>query len=160
MNIPHFQSTIERARCEIMADVLAGIVPYDVSGFADLHDYTDANAYGGAFELWCEDEGDLSVDEYCVFLGRVQNDLDSWIRGGGLKLPARIEHVVRTWHQWSPREQELMVAVVEDVLQHCRDGLGNGFIQAWCRNVMMPALAKTCDTAEHPKTIRRAQRKS
>jgi len=38
---------IERSKTEIDADVRSGLIPVDVASFSELHDYVDANEYGG-----------------------------------------------------------------------------------------------------------------
>lgn len=40
----------KRAKKEILDDMASGIVPASVSSYSELHDYVDANGYGGAFE--------------------------------------------------------------------------------------------------------------
>ena len=64
--------TIERAKCEVLADIEAGSVPGTVTTFAELHDHVDANYYGGAFESWTDTEGDDSVQDSCDFWNAVQ----------------------------------------------------------------------------------------
>ena len=44
------RQVVERAKTEILADVASGTVPSTCASFSELHDYTDANGYGGAFE--------------------------------------------------------------------------------------------------------------
>lgn len=70
--------TVSRGRKEILADVRACIVPATVGSFADLHDYTDANKYGGAFEDSAHDADDAD------FWNAVQDHLNKWIESGGL----------------------------------------------------------------------------
>jgi hypothetical protein len=65
---------INCAKRQIRADIKKGLVP-EVRSFGDLHDYVDANCYGGM----CEDEvyevaGDL--------INEVQDALNEWIIGG------------------------------------------------------------------------------
>lgn len=67
-------STIDRAKREIVEDVLAGRVPCSVKSFAELHDHVDANGYGGAFEA--ADPNDTE------FWNAVQDAADSWIKSG------------------------------------------------------------------------------
>ena len=71
------EQTIERAKAEILADVASGTVPRTCASFSELHDYVDANGYGGAFERPF-DNGDTD------FWNAVQDAVDSWIKGGGL----------------------------------------------------------------------------
>jgi hypothetical protein len=69
---------VERAKAEILADVAAGTVPSTCASFSELHDYTDANGYGGAFERpFYNNETD--------FWNAVQDAVDAWIKQGGLK---------------------------------------------------------------------------
>jgi hypothetical protein len=69
---------VERAKAEILADVAAGTVPNTCASFSELHDYTDANGYGGAFERPFDNE---ETD----FWNAVQDAVDAWIKQGGLK---------------------------------------------------------------------------
>ena len=69
---------VERAKAEILADVAAGTVPNTCASFSELHDYTDANGYGGAFDRpFDNNETD--------FWNAVQTAVDGWIKQGGLK---------------------------------------------------------------------------
>jgi hypothetical protein len=42
---------VARAKREILEDIECGLVPSGVASFSELHDFVDANWYGGAFEL-------------------------------------------------------------------------------------------------------------
>ncbi len=81
--LPGFSSgelrqVVERAKTEILADVASGIVPSTCASFSELHDYVDANGYGGAFERpFDNNETD--------FWNAVQDTVDRWIKQGGLK---------------------------------------------------------------------------
>ena len=80
MKIPAWttlETTIERAKAEILADAAFGILPRTCASFSELHDYVDANGYGGAFE---HDFNNEETD----FWNRVQDVVDAWIKGGGL----------------------------------------------------------------------------
>lgn len=69
---------VERAKAEILADVASGTVPSTCASFSELHDYTDANGYGGAFESpFDNNETD--------FWNAVQDAVDRWIKQGGLQ---------------------------------------------------------------------------
>lgn len=70
-------AVVERAKREILAHVVAGIVPRTCASFSELHDYVDANGYGGAFERpFDNNETD--------FWNAVQDAVDRWIKQGGL----------------------------------------------------------------------------
>ncbi len=69
---------VERAKAEILADVASRTVPSTCASFSELHDYTDANGYGGAFERpFDNNETD--------FWNAVQTAVDRWIKQGGLR---------------------------------------------------------------------------
>jgi hypothetical protein len=68
---------IERAKREVLEDVAAGIVPATAAGFSELHDYVDANGYGGAFEDDAPDANDEIWNE-------LQDAVDAWIRSGDM----------------------------------------------------------------------------
>ena len=70
-------AVVARSKVEILEDMHAGIVPCHVSSFAELHDYVDANGYGGAFEEPFDGSG-----EACRFWNAVQDTLDAWIKAG------------------------------------------------------------------------------
>lgn len=71
---------VARAKTEVLEDVRDGIVPRDISRAFELHDYVDANEYGGmCAENFPEDmETDTTAEE--MFLA-----LDTWIQSGALK---------------------------------------------------------------------------
>ena len=62
------EAAIEQGKCEILEDITHGMVPGAVCSFADLHDFVDANEYGG----------DLSVADAII----VQAALDAWLVAG------------------------------------------------------------------------------
>lgn len=96
-----FGALVERVKQEIVADIRAGVVPRSVSSFAELHDYVDANCYGGVCEdeiyealIWHfsgrtgqPDPGVLAqiggmTDAMADYLNRVQASVDDWLRSG------------------------------------------------------------------------------
>lgn len=90
---------IARAKREIRADVDAGEVPVDVASFADLHDYADANCYGGADEptspiYYVSGEGgdDPKRAEWAARIHNfVMEHLDAWIKSGALRAAPPVE---------------------------------------------------------------------
>lgn len=60
---------VDIAKSEIRDDIASGQVPAEVGTFSDLHDYVDANQYGG----------ELTLEEAVV----VQDSVDQWLRAGG-----------------------------------------------------------------------------
>jgi hypothetical protein len=69
------QETIERAKAEVTRDIDRGTVPDTVASFSELHDYVDANGYGGAFE---QDFDNEQTD----FWNAVQDGVDAWLKAG------------------------------------------------------------------------------
>lgn len=73
---PSVASIVAKSKREILADMEKGVVPRSVTRFAELHNYVDANTYGG-MEAAVED-----LDPYeMVELGNaVQDQLDAWLQ--------------------------------------------------------------------------------
>lgn len=69
---------VRRAKREILRDIVKGTVPDSVGSFAELHNYVEANGYGGAFE---DDAPIASMDLW----NDVQNELDQWLRQRALE---------------------------------------------------------------------------
>ncbi len=74
---------VTRAKAEILEDIEKGIVPASVSTFGDLHEYVDANCYGGA----CEDDivewgFDGMTERYIDAVHEAQDRLNQWMVDG------------------------------------------------------------------------------
>jgi hypothetical protein len=85
--------TIARAKREVMFDITNKTVPATVASFSELHDYVDANYYGGAFEVSeamhsvcnsddADDTFGSGCDRCCGFWNDVQNAVDAWLKRG------------------------------------------------------------------------------
>lgn len=83
----------ERMKAEILADVENGIVPTSVSCFSELHEYVDANLYGGTEALLEQldaevpdtDEGhSAAMTALCHLANPAMDAVDAWIRSGGI----------------------------------------------------------------------------
>jgi hypothetical protein len=57
-----------------------------------------------------------------------------------MNLPERIETVIREWPQWSPAERAKMPQLIEEIMDHVRNGTGNGFVRSWCNRVLVPRI--------------------
>lgn len=93
--IPTLNETIEHMKQEILEDIKAGRVPADCPSFSSLHDYVDANCYGG----FCnDDEMQMLTDHFggidkdkgmpdalIDYLNEAQNSIDRWIKEYGIK---------------------------------------------------------------------------
>ena len=99
ITIPTIDESIERMKQEIIDDIKSGQVPADCPSFSALHDYVDANCYGG----FCEEAemqalmdhfGGLDEDEgmpaaLIDYLNETQNSIDRWIKEGGIQQHAQ-----------------------------------------------------------------------
>ncbi len=95
--IPTLNESIERMKAEILEDVKTGRVPATCPSFSSLHDYVDANCYGG----FCDnhemqaliehfggiDENKGMPESLIDYLNNAQNSIDQWINDGGIKAP-------------------------------------------------------------------------
>lgn len=93
--MPTLDESIERMKQEIIEDIKAGRVPADCPSFSALHDYVDANCYGG----FCEDdvmqallenyggrdENEGMPDELMNYFNEAQNSIDRWIKEVDIK---------------------------------------------------------------------------
>jgi hypothetical protein len=66
-----------RAVREIHEDIANGRMPIDVDTFSRLHDYVDANEYGGLCQI-----DDLEGDELHDFANTLQNRVNDWLAAG------------------------------------------------------------------------------
>lgn len=69
------EQAVERSKSEILADMLRGQVPSTCRSYSELHDYVDANEYGGA----CDEDSVLGPGEM-EFWSAVQEAVDQWLR--------------------------------------------------------------------------------
>lgn len=69
----------KRGKKEIQLDILDGTLPKDVKSFSQLHEYVDANKYGGFFDP------DYKLTYSYTFENDVQTLLDHWIKKRYLK---------------------------------------------------------------------------
>jgi len=71
-----FNTILETAKAEILEDIKTKLVPRTVADFSELHDYVDANYYGG----FCEENYEASKDY--EFENSVQSALNEWLKNG------------------------------------------------------------------------------
>jgi hypothetical protein len=69
-------AAVATAKDEISTHIRLGVVPPTVKRFGELHDYMDANLYGGGAFLFSLCGGD------CDILNAVQNAVDAWLWNG------------------------------------------------------------------------------
>lgn len=77
------EERIALAKRAILADVAAGNVPRTIRSFAKLHDYVDANEYGGWGQVDPKWEYRSGAD--APMANAVQVAIDAWIKAGGLR---------------------------------------------------------------------------
>jgi hypothetical protein len=81
------QQAVERSKAEILADLAEGVINSKgeqmtadaIGGFSDLHDYVDANCYGGL----CDDDYPYIIGSDDDPAGAVQDAVHAWLVTGG-----------------------------------------------------------------------------
>lgn len=76
----NLEKTIMRMKHEILHDIADGTVPADVMSFGDLHDYVDANVYGGFCDADNRLTDGLPSEQKADVLNYCQNVVDSWLK--------------------------------------------------------------------------------
>lgn len=74
------EEIIQQAKSEIIEDVANGVVPADVKNFSELHDYVDANMYGGL----CDEDSKVPFEPLDE-INEIQGAVSEWIESGQLK---------------------------------------------------------------------------
>ncbi|WP_232232654.1 hypothetical protein [Cupriavidus sp. amp6] len=79
---------IELGKAQIQQEIASGRIPLTVKTYSALHDYVDANEFGGL----CADDGDLphlfpraterDAEVFCEAANRVQQALETWLASG------------------------------------------------------------------------------
>jgi hypothetical protein len=59
------QEIIKEMKIEILRDIDEGVVRVAVSNFAELHEYVDANCYGGFCDESIVDEAAIDLAAHC-----------------------------------------------------------------------------------------------
>lgn len=72
-------AAVEDIKREVKSDVLDGTVSASVSSFSDLHDYVDANTYGGL----CDEGPESRASWGTASVVLVQDRVDAWLKQGG-----------------------------------------------------------------------------
>jgi hypothetical protein len=103
------QRAVTRAMQEIVRDTQAGILPPEVRDFSTLHDYVDANGYGGFFE---EEYQDVSIE----FVAEVQDRVNTWLEHGGAILPTMTVAQLRAALEGQPGDRYVIAFGAMDYL--------------------------------------------
>ncbi|CAM3373235.1 MULTISPECIES: hypothetical protein [Cupriavidus] len=93
-------NAIELGKAQIRQEIASGRIPPTVKTFSALHDYVDANEFGGL----CADDGDLprlfprvtesDAEAFCEAANQVQQALDTWLASGMEKVSMLISGLV------------------------------------------------------------------
>lgn len=93
-SVPTLEQTIARMQSEVLADVQSGKVNAAVSGFSQLHDYVDANEYGGFWDdalldaliqhFGGRDYNGAMPDGLMDYINAAQGAIDAWLQAGGI----------------------------------------------------------------------------
>lgn len=95
----------EKMKVEILADIRAGVVPPSVKSYSDLHDYVDANCYGGSEALLDElhaaapdnDEGHTqALNELCDLMNAAMEIVSKWLETGAVIGSSQSEAEIHT----------------------------------------------------------------
>ena len=68
-----------QAKEEILFDIITKIVPSNITSFSELHNFVDANYYGGFCDKNYKPSKDFKIEN------RVQDKLDKWIKSNEFK---------------------------------------------------------------------------
>jgi len=89
-------SVIASMKLGIINDINAGIIPPTVKSFGELHNYVDANEYGGfcidtfadeLIELFGgRDENERPPEAFNLFIHEAQNIIDAWIKNASARI--------------------------------------------------------------------------
>jgi len=83
--MPNLKKTVARMKREILHDVALGVLPRIefLTSFYHLHDFVDANEYGGFCDEEVTDqltrELDDSTDALLAFMNEAQSKVDNWL---------------------------------------------------------------------------------
>ena len=87
------QELADRMIAEILYDVSAGVVPRSVKTFSELHEYVDANCYGGSEKLLDEisvefpqtDEGHTAaLNKLVDVMNPAMEIVNEWLENNGI----------------------------------------------------------------------------
>lgn len=59
-------------------------------------------------------------------------------RRNELNLTERIHAVIEAYPDWSPAERRKMDMLKAEIMEHVKNGTGNGFIRDWCNRFLVP----------------------
>ena len=78
VNARSLPDVVAMMRAEILACIRSGQIPQTVLTFSDLHDYVDANEFGGFCDPRCT--LDVGADRDCAFVNDAQDAIHYWLQ--------------------------------------------------------------------------------
>lgn len=78
VNARDLPAVVAMMRAEVLACIRSGQIPQDVRTFSDLHDYVDANEFGGFCDPRCT--LDVGEDRDCAFVNDAQDAIHYWLQ--------------------------------------------------------------------------------
>lgn len=146
--------TQKRMKCEVVADVLSNLVPAKVGSFSELHNFVDANCYGG----FCDDKFANGLVEYfgglddggwpqpmIDFINEAQGEIDAWIKRGELKATVVAAQNEQSQLQSQLHQRTRIRGVIMDVLKEECDGTyGSDNPENWNLALQTVATAREC----------------
>lgn len=78
VNARDLPTVVAMMRAEVLACIRSGQIPQTVLAFADLHDYVDANEFGGFCDSRCT--LDVGADRDCRFVNDAQDAVHYWLQ--------------------------------------------------------------------------------
>ena len=108
----NFAQTVDRIKREIRADIADGVLPPTVSSYADLHDFVDANGYGGAFDP----QHDPSDQAQADFWEAAHDAVDKWLQNGRKtpEVPDPVQALEDVMNWWANTPSGDMPAAIFD----------------------------------------------
>ena len=76
----NLEKTILRMKSEILHDISDGTIPADIMYFKDLHNYVDANEYGGFTDKGDRVLNGLPIDQKIDVMNYCTQVVDHWLK--------------------------------------------------------------------------------
>jgi len=123
---PSLDQTVKRMKREILVDIAAGTLPVSISSFSHLHDYVDANCYGG----FCENR---ITDRLIAYFGG--GDKNEGMPDGMLSYINEAQGAIDAWIKAGLTADELPAAVTSDLVHRLRADAGVGLME--CKTALL-----------------------
>lgn len=102
---------VEKAKKEIIEDIQKGVIPSSISSFGELHEYVDANCYGGI----CDDDYImLCNDDDIDTINDIQTTLSRWLKKADFEIQT-IEFDGLHYQLWKYAKNDYSVWTTDDL---------------------------------------------